>query len=288
MRRSGRVWKDFWPMGNHRGQNSSACVKKSRSFRFQLDLCMRSEHYLLPLFALLVFACGDRANTAAEADVEPVDTLAAGDEPSYDMLFNGQDLSGWHKYGGGPVGSAWKVDNGSLYLDVSNKNDQGVVGGGDIVTDESYEDYELILEWKIAECGNSGIIYNVIEEPDLAYPWMSGPEMQVLDNSCHPDAKIYTHKAGDLYDMISGDSTAVKPAGEWNEARLVVTDGKVEHWLNGVKMVEYANSGDSWKAMIAKSKFKDMPRFGSATGGKIALQDHGDGVWYRNIRVREL
>ncbi len=251
---------------------------------------MRFESLLLPAFAAVVLACGGKLDATTDAKVDATDaTATAAAVGAWRPLLDGKDLSGWHKYGGGPAGEAWKVTpDGSLTLDVTNKGDHGVVGGGDLVTDESFEDYELELEWKIADCGNSGVIYNVIEEDGLAYPWLTGPEMQVLDNKCHPDAKIYKHKAGDLYDLVAGDSLVVKPAGEWNTARLVNRPGKVEHWLNGKRMAVYDNTGDGWRQMIAGSKFKDMPRFGESTSGKIALQDHGDQVWYRNVRVREL
>ncbi len=255
---------------------------------------MRFESLLLPGFALLVFACGGAKSGAESSDVAVTDSLTVVDESSEDAgdwkaIFDGKSFSGWHKYGGGTVGEAWKIEtDGSFRLDPSKKTDGAIVGGGDIVTDLAYQDYELELDWKIGACGNSGIIYNVLEEPELQYPWLTGPEMQVLDDSCHPDAKIYKHKAGDLYDMISGDSLIVKPAGEWNTVRLVNQAGHVEHWVNGTKVVEYDNTGAGWAAMIAASKFKEMPRFGSSTSGKIALQDHGDEVHYRNVRIRQL
>ena len=112
--------------------------------------------------------------------------------------------------------------------------------------------------------------------------------MQVLDNSCHPDAKIIKHRAGDLYDMISCKYENVKPAGQWNSIRLKIKDGKVEHWQNGRKLVAYDQNSPKWKEMIAGSKFKKMPFFGTSRSGKIALQDHGDKVWYRNIKIRKL
>lgn len=112
--------------------------------------------------------------------------------------------------------------------------------------------------------------------------------MQVLDNTCHPDAKIQTHRAGDLYDMIECKYETVKPAGQWNQARLVIDNGKAEHWLNGRKVVEYELWTEEWNKMIAASKFKDMPDFGKARKGYISLQDHGDPVWYRNIKIKKL
>jgi cytochrome c len=112
--------------------------------------------------------------------------------------------------------------------------------------------------------------------------------MQVLDNVCHPDSRYVTHKAGDLYDLIESKYPTAKPAGEWNKARIIKNNGKVEHWLNGVKIVEYDMNSPKWPEMIAKSKFKDMKGFGLATKGKISLQDHGDKVWYRNIKIKTL
>ncbi|MEO6132328.1 MAG: DUF1080 domain-containing protein, partial [Saprospiraceae bacterium] len=143
-------------------------------------------------------------------------------------------------------------------------------------------------EWKISPCGNSGIIYNVVESTDHEYVWKTGPEMQVLDNTCHPDARFKAHKAGDLYDMIESNYVTVKPAGQWNKVRLIKNKGHVEHWLNGRKVVEYDMYTDKWKDMISKSKFKDMKGFGLAPKGKISLQDHGNPVWYRNIKIHVL
>jgi len=246
---------------------------------------MRIDQYFLPAFAVLVFACGGQtARNALETEAN----LPQEEDDPWTVLFDGSDLDSWHKYGGDDVGEAWTIQNGTLHFDPSIKDDEGNTLGGDIVTDATFGNSEMELEWKISPCGNSGIIYNVIESANLPHPYLSGPEMQVLDNSCHPDAKIYTHRAGDLYDMIAGDSTAVKPAGEWNAIRLVVSDGEVEHWMNGQMVVEYNNQGDGWTEMIANSKFKDYGEFGSVTSGHIALQDHGDPVWYRNVRVREL
>ena len=128
-----------------------------------------------------------------------------------------------------------------------------------------------------------------MESDDYSETWQTGPEMQVLDNTCHPDARFKTHRAGDLYDMVESTYERVKPAGEWNQARLIKKDGKVEHWLNGVKIVEYEMYNDTWDTMIANSKFKDMPGFGKAKKGHIALQDHGDAqVWFRDIKIRNL
>ncbi|PHI18672.1 glycosyl hydrolase [Lewinellaceae bacterium SD302] len=228
-------------------------------------------------------------NRPAPNSATPNTLSKAEQDAGWKLLFNGHDLRGWHTYGQDTVGKAWKVNSeGSLYLDTSEKDGWQVKGGGDIVTDQSYENYELELEWKIAPCGNSGIIYNIVEDDQSDYMWQTGPEMQILDNSCHPDAQYPTHRAATLYDMLEVSQENVKSVGQWNKVRLVVTDGQVKHYLNNRLVVEYPNVGKEWERMIKRSKFKDMKLFGKSTSGRIGLQDHGDGVWFRNVKVREL
>lgn len=208
----------------------------------------------------------------------------------WELLFNGKNLDGWRNFRKETIGSAWKVEDDAIALTKAKGNDGWQVkDGGDIITDKAYENYELRLEWRIQNCGNSGIIFNVHEDDNFDYVWQTGPEMQVLDNVCHPDAQFVTHRAGDLYDMIECNRVTVKPAGEWNEIRLIVrNNGKSEHWLNGRKVVEYEMFTDEWKEMITNSKFKDMKGFGTYKKGHISLQDHGDLVWYRNIKIKQL
>ena len=199
------------------------------------------------------------------------------------LLFDGKSTTGWRNYQSDKVTDRWKVSNGELYLDKSV-----TAGAGDIMTDAEFQDYELSLEWKISACGNSGIIFNVVEDDKFKNTYNSGPEMQVLDNTCHPDAKIAKHRAGDLYDLIAVSKETVKPAGEWNQVRIVSKNSKMEFWLNGTKVVDFTMHTPEWKNMVANSKFKTMPGFGEAKKGHIALQDHGDAVWFRNIKIREL
>ena len=218
-------------------------------------------------------------------------TLTAAESlEGWKLLFDGKTTTGWHNFNKTTIGTGWVVSDGALMLDSKQKADGNwqVADGGDIVADGEYENFELLVEWKISPCGNSGIIYNVVESPKYEFAWQTGPEMQVLDNVCHPDSRFATHRAGDLYDFISTSIVTVRPAGEWNKARIVKSNGKVEHWLNGVKVVEYEMYNDKWLEMIRNSKFRDMPDFGRAKKGKIVLQDHGDKVWYRNIKIKQL
>ncbi len=204
-------------------------------------------------------------------------------------LFDGKTLAGWHNYGKTTVGEAWKVQDGALYLDTTKKAGWQTSQGGDIVTAEEFENFDLKLEWKIATGGNSGIIFYVHEDTTkYKYVWNTGPEMQVLDNDLHSDGKIPKHRAGDLYDLISSSSEPVKKPGEWNEAEIISKDGKLDFILNGTNVVSTMLWDDSWKKLVAGSKFKERPDFGTYKKGHIALQDHGNTVWYRNIKIKKL
>ena len=206
-------------------------------------------------------------------------------------LFDGKTTSGWHTYGKDAVGEAWKVIDGALMLDPTNKQGWQIKGGGDIVTNESYGDFHLQLEWKISKKGNSGIIFFVQDEPKkYNYIWYTGPEMQVLDNDGHADAKINKHRAGNLYDLVAGVEGAVKPVGEWNLVDVINERGTLTLKLNGVTTVTTTLGDDAWKNLIKNSKFSkgESPDFGKVFTGHIGLQDHGDQVWYRNIRIQRL
>lgn len=229
-----------------------------------------------PGFKRVVSPAADNSLTAAER------------RAGWKLLFDGKTLDGWRNYRTDTIGSAWKVADGTLHLDPAQKDGWQTVDGGDLITRRQYENFELTLEWKVAPGGNSGLIYGVVEGEDYPYTWHTGTEYQLLDNPAHPDGVIKTHRAADLYDFIASEFVAVNPGGQWNRTRLVVNRGKVEHWLNGYKVVAYDQNSPDWEDMIANSKFRDMPGFGRSRQGHIALQDHSDPVWFRNIRIREL
>lgn len=242
--------------------------------------------YFALITAGIISACSSpKTEESATSDTL---TLSSSSSEEWISLFDGQTFNGWSKYGGGAVGNAWKISNGELYLDATNKSGWQTGDGGDIVTNEEFENFHLKYEWKIAQNGNSGVIFLVHESPAYQYPWQTGPEMQVLDDEGHPDAKIISHRAGDLYDLIVSKEEAVHPHGEWNLAEIIADNGKLNLILNGKPIVSTTMWTPEWEAMIAKSKFKDMPGFGKYKKGKIALQDHGDLVSFRNIVLKKL
>ncbi|EOZ93202.1 putative secreted glycosyl hydrolase [Indibacter alkaliphilus LW1] len=243
---------------------------------------MKNLGYTLMFSATLAFSCGG----SSEQTVETIEIES--EENEWVDLFDGQSFDGWKKYGGGDVGKAWKIQDETIFLDAANKENWEAGDAGDIVTVEEFENFHFQLEWKIAENGNSGIIFLVHESEEYSYPWMTGLEMQILDNDGHPDAKIVTHRAGDLYDLIESSEETVKPLGEWNLAEIIVNQGELELHLNGVMVVSTSLWTAEWEEMVAGSKFKDMPGFSKYKKGKIALQDHGDEVWFRNIRIKQL
>ena len=197
------------------------------------------------------------------------------------LLFDGKSTRGWRGYKKKDMPATWKVAGGALVLEK-----KAGAEGGDIVTVAEYDRFELALEWRISPGGNSGIMYHVQEsEP---YPWQTGPEVQVLDNAKHADGKNPLTSAGSCYGLYAPEEDVTKPVGQWNQVRLVVRVPVVEHWLNGDKLLEYELGSADWNQRVAASKFKAFPNFGKAPKGFIALQDHGDHVEYRSIKLLPL
>ena len=202
------------------------------------------------------------------------------------LLFDGSTLTGWKTYNRTDMAPSWGVKDGAIFLDA--KKGRSDVAKGDLVTLEDYDDFEFSVEWKISDCGNSGIMYRIVEDPKYKQPYLTGPEMQVLDNKCHPDAKIITHRSGDFYDVMASKTENVKPAGEWNSVKIIMKGYKLEQWQNGVRQIKLTLGSDEINAIVEKSKWKNQKDWGKALIGKIGLQDHGDAVWFRNIKIRSL
>lgn len=203
------------------------------------------------------------------------------------LLFNGQNTDGWHTYLKDTVGSKWQVKDGNLVFDPT----QPASGGGDIVTDGIYENFELNLEWKISKGGNSGIIFNVQEDPKYGATYLTGPEMQVLDNIDADDNKKENHLAGCLYDM-AGSAAVSKPVpvGQWNKVRIIQNKGHLIFYLNDIKTFEGQIGSPEWNELVANSKFsnKAFADFGKIAKGHIALQEHPGSSAWRNIKIRQL
>lgn len=198
----------------------------------------------------------------------------------WSLLFDGTTTLGWHAWKKTTFPEAgWSVKDGTLCFTPGN-------GGGDIATDGEFADFELSLEWKVGPGGNSGIMYRCTE--DKAYPWETGREYQVLDDARHNDGKGKLTRAGCMYAVKALEHDVARPAGEWNHARIVCKGTRIEHHLNGFRVVDVDAASPEYAAAVEASKFKSMPDYGKRAKGRIALQDHGDPVWYRNIKVREL
>jgi len=210
---------------------------------------------------------------AALHNVLTADERAAG----WRLLFDGTSTQGWRAYKGTTCPEGWRAEHGALVR---------AAQAGDIVTTDEFGDFELVLDWKIARGGNSGVFFHVDETHGSV--WESGAEMQVLDNDEHADGKNPLTSAGSNYALHAPPRDVTRPTGTWNRARLVVRGAHVEHWLNGAKIVEYERWTDEWKALVAASKFAGMPAYGLNKRGHIALQDHGDRVEFRDVKLREL
>lgn len=256
------------------------------TFILQTNAPMKKKLLNLAICLSLILLCGPL--------VAQDNQLSAKEKKEgWKLLFDGKTTTGWK---GALVDSfpakGWKVEGGQLIVESSNGNES--TNGGDIVTRDTYSNFELVVDFKITEGANSGIKYFV--DPAQKAPANPksaiGLEFQVLDDAHHPDAKLGKNgnrTVGSLYDLIPARTDKkVNPIGEWNTARIVSNGSHVEHWLNGIKVLEYERGSDAFKALVADSKFKDIPNFGLVNSGRILLQDHGNNVFYRNIKLKEL
>ena len=225
---------------------------------------------------------GTRADSARAGGAAATAAQGARAPGPWRVLFDGSSLDAWRGYKREDVPPTWKVEDGTLaFIPEGPESDRA-----DLITRDQFSDFELEYEWKISPAGNSGVMWRVSEE--LQYPWQTGPEQQVLDDERHPDNKIPSHLAGALYDLVAPPSGIVKPVGEFNQARVVARGSRVQTFLNGHQTADVDFASPEGKQLLASSKFRTMPRFAQNARGHIVLQTHGDRVWYRNIRVREL
>lgn len=263
--------------------------------------------FLIVIFALamlpIVTGCkkdakkADETEATAEKQENMKETAApntltqAEIDDGWALLFDGKTSEGWRGYKKDYFPSAWQIVDGTIHMIGSGRGEAGDKEGGDIIYDKVFQNFTVSLEWKISEGGNSGIFY--LGEEELDYIWKTAPEMQVLDNEKHPDAKLGkdgNRQAGSLYDLIPAKPQNAKPVGEWNQVEITVYKGTVVHKQNGVNVVEYHLWTPEWNELVAGSKFPGLnPEWADvASKGYFGLQDHGDDVWFRNIKIKEL
>lgn len=248
---------------------------------------------IILLFAvvLLTLSCKDKEKTEqVNEEIEEVATNMDEGTMEWELLFDGTSFDAWKGYLTETVPDTWKIEDGAMVFYPPAERPEGE--SYNIVTKNGYTSFVLSLEWRISEKGNSGIFWAVVEDERYAEAYETGPEIQVLDNAGHPDASAGggTHTAGSLYDMVAPSEDSTKPAGEWNSCIVTVdyNKNKGSVVLNDVMIVEFTPYGEKWDAMVADSKFADWEGFAKTQTGKIGLQDHGDVVAFRNIKIKEL
>lgn len=251
---------------------------------------------LFLLFISITFLASCTCNKEKNNNTNEPNTLTKAEiADGWELLFDGKSFDGWRGIGikGIPEGH-WKIENNAIKKisrgNVPTQADGQPAKGGDLITDQTFENYEFKFDWKISKAGNSGVKYNVIEEVSIG--WGStgalGYEYQVIDDVNHPDNLNPTHLAASLYDMIQSKGGVAKPVGEFNTSRIVFNNKHGEHWLNGVKVVEYDIDSPEFNALYQKSKYAKHENFTNHKIARIVLQDHGDNCWYQNLKIKKL
>lgn len=230
----------------------------------------------------IVQACEIKRQAKQPADIH--NQLTAEEiNDGWILLFDGKTLNGWRIFRNLP-NTSWEAADGALHC--KPFQDGAVNERSDLITTSEFDDFELSFQWKISRQGNSGVMFRVTEAYD--YTYASGPEYQIVDDVGYPGELPAENKSAATFGLYATDTTTVYPVGEWNEGKIIVQENHVEHWLNGVQVLDYTLFSDDWNARRNISKWKDFPGYASAKKGYIALQDHGNEVWYRNIKIKKL
>ena len=263
---------------------------------YRLGFCIFLLIMVAPLF--LVSGCVDenKGKGKQESKETYINALTPEEqEKGWVLLFDGSTFEGWRGLGRDNVPEGhWIIEEGAIKKvpsgDVPLQEDGQPLQGGDLMTSRSFENFELYFEWKISEAGNSGIKYNVSEEMSVSYPpeyAALGFEYQILDDENHPDAKNGDNRrAAALYDLLAPEGKILKPVGEYNSGRIVFKGDHGEHWLNGIKVLEYDLGTERMEVLLEASKYRDISGFADKRKGPIVLQDHTDAVWFKNIKIR--
>lgn len=248
---------------------------------------------IMGAFLILGSCTGSERNTEKRegSNSRSLNMETAIEDREWIYLFDGHSLEGWHGYNkSGPIMN-WKIEDSALVC--LGKAEVDI--GGDIVTDAEFENFELVWDWKIDSGSNSGVLYHVVESPEYRAPWATGPEYQMFDDSIdnrhesEPGSPDFTHQTGSNYGMYGPmKKPNTKPVGEWNTSKIIVMNDHTEFWLNGEKILEFVSGSEEWQALKESGKWKDYPDYGMASRGKIALQDHGNKAYFKNIKIRNL
>lgn len=235
------------------------------------------------LFFIGLIACLTVIGCQAQAKDNKL--TAKEKKEGWKLLFDGKTTTGWRGYNSDKIPAAWSATDGTLM----SAGEGGDIGG-DIVTTEEYDNFHLKLDWKLSPEGNSGILYHVVEAPELKSTYYSGPEYQIIDDIGFPGGVTPLNSTGADYAMTPADTEQkqLNPVGEWNTSEIIFDHGEVSYYLNGKKIVEFTAWTDEWKAKVAKGKWSKYPAYGKAKSGFIGLQDHGSYIWFKNIKIKEL
>ena len=247
------------------------------------------------MFAIALQSCTTQREstgtdtTGVKASDSPNTLSAEQTAEGWQLLFDGESLTGWKRFNHDTIGPLWSVRDGAILCDGEGLGEGSGAMGGSLLTEQEFGNFDLMLDYKLSPGGNSGILYHVVEDAKYKYDYETGPEFQLLDDGGWKGELRDEQKAGSNYDMFAAASSKkVNPAGEWNTARIVYYDGHVEHWLNGEKVVEFEENSEDFKKRLDNSKWKGYPDWNKSKTGAIALQDHGAPVYFRNIRIKEL